>query len=99
MDSRSAIAELAAIYDAAVDRLRSDIVEYVRTGTLPPPERRRDGSYCYPELRVTFFGGESANGRSRAFGRLYEPGTYTTTVTRPDLFAGYLTEQDRKRVG
>ncbi len=93
MDSRSAIAELAAIYDAAVERLRSDIAEYVRTGAPPPPERRRDGSYCYPELRVSFFGGGSASGRSRAFGRLHQPGTYTTTVTRPDLFAGYLTEQ------
>jgi len=93
MDSRRVIAELAALYDAAVERLRSDIAEYVRSGVLPPPERRRDGSYCYPELRVNFAGGGAATDRSRAFGRLHQPGIYATTVTQPDLFAGYLAEQ------
>ena len=71
MDSRSVIAELTAIYDAAVERLRADIADFVRTGILPPPERRRDGSYCYPELRIGFSGGGRAADRSRAFGRLH----------------------------
>ncbi|HWK41171.1 MAG TPA: AMP nucleosidase [Croceibacterium sp.] len=93
MDSHSAIAQLIAIYDTAVDRLRADIAEYVRTGAPPPPERRHDGSYCYPELRVAFAGGGPAIERSRAFGRLHQPGVYATTVTRPDLFADYLAEQ------
>ena len=57
MDSSTVIAELAAIYEAAVDRLRSDIAAYAKDGTQPPPERRKDGSYCYPELRVRYFGG------------------------------------------
>src|SRR5690606_34663501 len=48
---------------------------------------------CYPELRVHFAGGGEASHRSRAFGRLHEPGTYVTTVTRPDLYADYLAEQ------
>ena len=93
MDSRSVIAELTAIYDAAVERLRADIADFVRTGILPPPERRRDGSYCYPELRIGFSGGGRAADRSRAFGRLHQPGVYATTVTRPELFADYLAEQ------
>ena len=57
MDSTTVINELAALYDAAVERLRADIGEYVRSGTPPPPERRTDGSYCYPELRVRYAGG------------------------------------------
>ena len=93
MDSRTAIAELTAIYDAALDRLRADIADYARTGEAPPAQRRHDGSYCYPELRVRFSGGGGASDRSRAFGRLHLPGTYATTVTRPELFADYLAEQ------
>ena len=42
------IAELSRIYDAAVACLRDDIAANAADGTLPPPERRRDGSYCYP---------------------------------------------------
>src|SRR3546814_6859950 len=42
MDSRTVIAELTALYDTAVERLRADIAEYVRTGTPPPPERRSE---------------------------------------------------------
>ncbi|MGX7895581.1 AMP nucleosidase [Tsuneonella sp. HG222] len=93
MDSKTVIAELSAIYDAAIERLRSDIAAYVTEGTQPPPERRSDGSYCYPEVRVRYFGGTPANDRTRAFGRLHEAGTYSTTVTRPEHFEGYLTEQ------
>ena len=94
MTSRETLAQLTALYDAAVARLRADIAEFVRSGTVPSPERRHDGSYCYPELLVHFAGGGSeASHRSRAFGRLHLPGTYATTVTRPELYAGYLGEQ------
>jgi AMP nucleosidase len=93
MDSATVISELAAVYDAAVERLRADVAAYVKDGTQPAPERRSDGSYCYPELRVRYFGGGPASDRTRAFGRLHEPGTYATTVTRPELFSGYLAEQ------
>ncbi len=93
MDSRTIIAELTAIYDAAVERLRGDIAAFARTRETPPAERRHDGSYCYPELRVRFHGGSSSGDRSRAFARLHRAGTYATTVTRPGLYADYLTEQ------
>jgi AMP nucleosidase len=93
MDSRTIIAELCAIYDAAVERLRADIAEYASSGATPAAERRHDGSYCYPELRVRFSGGSFTGDRTRAFGRLHLPGTYATTVTRPELFADYLAEQ------
>jgi AMP nucleosidase len=93
MDSRTIIAELAAIYDASVERLRSDIAEYARSGVVPPSECRHDGSYAYPELRVRFSGGSFTGDRTRAFGRLHLPGTYATTITQPELFADYLAEQ------
>ena len=85
--------KLQSIYDAAVERLRGDVMAFGRDRSLPAPERRKDGSYTYPELRLRFRGGDQPEDRSRAFGRLNAPGLYTTTVTRPALFRDYLTEQ------
>ena len=87
------IAELHRLYDAAVATLRADILAFASAGTLPPEERRRDGSYCYPELRIHFHGEPRTESTGRAFGRLSQRGTYACTVTRPALFADYLTEQ------
>ena len=84
---------LEKIYDAAVERLREDVIAFGRERELPAPERRHDGSYAYPELRLRFRGGDQPADRNRAFGRLNAPGLYTTTVTRPELFRDYLREQ------
>ena len=87
------IAELSRIFDAAVACLRADIAAFATQGTLPPPERRHDGSYCYPELRLHFDGQTLGDHSARSFGRLIERGTYACTVTRPALFEDYLAEQ------
>ena len=94
MDSPAAIiAEIARIYDEAVASLKGDILAFAASGTLPPPSRQHDGSWCYPELRIRYDGHERQPEIARAFGRLSLGGTYATTVTRPHLFADYLTEQ------
>lgn len=94
MDSpQTVIAELTRLYDATCGTLRADILAYAASGKPPTAKRRTDGSYCYPELRLTYRGGKQPADRSRAFGRLTVPGTYATTVTRPALFADYLAEQ------
>ena len=85
--------ELTEIYDASVERLRKDIEAYLADGTVPSPSRRKDGSYAYPELRVHFDGGPAREVHSRAFGRLHQAGHYAATITQPQLFADYLTEQ------
>ena len=87
------IDKLQTLYDASIDRLREDVIAFGRDRSVPAPERRTDGSYTYPELRLRFRGGEQPEDRSRAFGRLNAAGLYTTTVTRPGLFRDYLTEQ------
>ncbi|WP_292962686.1 AMP nucleosidase [Novosphingobium sp. UBA1939] len=87
------ITELSRIFDAAVARLRADIAAFATQGTPPPPERRHDGSYCYPELRIHFDGQTLGDHSTRSFGRLIERGTYACTVTRPALFEDYLAEQ------
>lgn len=85
--------QIETIYDAAVALLRADIAAFATDGTPPPPERRRDGSYCYPELRIHYQGSAHPGQPPRAYGRLNAHGTYATTVTRPALFGDYLTEQ------
>ena len=87
------IAQLTQIYDEAVAVLRADVAAYAADGTVPPPERRRDSAWCYPELRIHYAGREHRPDVTRSFGRLARGGTYATTVTRPALFADYLSEQ------
>ncbi|WP_338445643.1 AMP nucleosidase [Pelagerythrobacter marensis] len=89
------IEDLIRLYGESVDRLRADIVAFAREGTLPKPEKRSDGSYAYPEIRLRFRGGTRPADSSRAYGRLNAPGIYASTVTRPRLFADYLAEQLR----
>ena len=85
--------QLQKHYDDAVATLRADVIEFGKNGTIPPERKRQDGSYAYPQLTLHYSGVGDPKDRSRAFGRLELPGTYTTTITRPDLFARYLGEQ------
>ena len=93
MNIDTVLASLTELYDASVERLRSDINAFLADGTLPSPSRRGDGSYAYPELRVHFEGVSAPEIQSRAYGRLHQPGLYVTTVTNPELFGDYLREQ------
>lgn len=85
--------QLQQVYDEAVTTLRDDVIAFGRDGTVPPQRKREDGSYAYPELTLHYSGKCEIKDRSRAFGRLEVPGAYTTTITRPDLFTRFLTEQ------
>ncbi len=87
------IAELVRVYETAVSTLRSDIAAFAADGTLPPPTRRENREWCYPELRVRYQGEETRPDLARAFGRLAHPGEFSTTITRPALFSPYLAEQ------
>ncbi|WP_267878683.1 AMP nucleosidase [Porphyrobacter sp. AAP82] len=93
IDIPAILAELMHHYDDAVRTLRDDVIAFGKNGTLPAPSRRADGSYAYPQITLHYAGVGESRDRSRAFGRLEAPGTYSTTVTRPDRFASYLTEQ------
>jgi AMP nucleosidase len=87
------IAELVRVYETAVATLQSDIANFAADGTLPPASRRAEKAWCYPEIRVHYAGRETRPDLARAFGRLSHEGTYATTVTRPAVFASYLSEQ------
>ncbi|MEL6238531.1 MAG: AMP nucleosidase [Pseudomonadota bacterium] len=95
IDIPSILEQLQSHYAEAVADLRTDVIAFGREGAVPPQRKRVDGSYAYPQITLHYAGtsGGDLTDRSRAFGRLEQPGTYTTTITRPDLFAPYLTEQ------
>ncbi|SEM45128.1 AMP nucleosidase [Sphingomonas gellani] len=88
------VAELNRLYRASVERLQTALTAYATEGRRPDPQARHDGSFAYPEILLTYRGGEDARPvPARSFGRLSTPGTYRISVTKPDLFADYLTEQ------
>lgn len=87
------VAELDRLYSASVARLQAALDQYLRDGTPPPSASRHDGSFAYPEIRLTYRGGADRPAPMRSFGRLVDPGRYAISVTKPAMFAGYLTEQ------
>ncbi len=91
------VSELDRLYRASVERLQAALTAYLRDGTRPGADDRAQGAFAYPEIRLTYRGGD-AEGPSRptplrSFGRLVTPGDYRISVTKPALFADYLTEQ------
>ena len=87
-----ALDALQAHYDASIAALRADIIAFAENGTLPAESARKD-RYTYPRLLLHYDGSEPKDSQSRAFGRLGTEGTYSTTVTRPQLFRAYLRAQ------
>ncbi|WP_287980067.1 AMP nucleosidase [Sphingomonas sp.] len=87
------VSELERLYRASVDRLQAALNAYLTDGTPPSPESRHDGSFAYPVIRLHYAGNLNRPTPARSFGRLVSPGTYTISVTKPGLFADYLTEQ------
>lgn len=87
------VAELDRLYTASVERLRAALDRYLSDGTPPSSSARIDGSFAYPEIRLTYRGGIGAPTPLRAYGRLTTPGEYRISVTKPAMFADYLAEQ------
>jgi AMP nucleosidase len=85
--------ELVAIYDESVSNLREALSSYVSDRVAPTAEARAEGCFAYPELRVDYRGAPPRSSPARAFARLNQPGTYATSIARPDLFRDYLIDQ------
>ncbi|MEK2484901.1 AMP nucleosidase [Providencia stuartii] len=85
--------KLSLLYTNAIDSLRSAIAAYVTDGQLPDADARKKGLFAYPELCVEWHGQIDHCVKTRAYARFVKPGQYRITVTQPDLFRQYLTEQ------
>ncbi|RLJ52001.1 AMP nucleosidase [Litoreibacter meonggei] len=84
---KAAVQRLCEIYEVAT----SFLIERFRDSLEgnPPAERYRA---FYPEIRITTQSFAKIDSRL-SFGHVAQPGTYSTTVTRPDLFQYYLEQQ------
>jgi AMP nucleosidase len=88
-DARAAVDRLQALYGTAVAFLRDRFTETLKGGR--PAARFRA---FYPEIRITTSSFDLVDSRL-SFGYVGAPGTYSTTITRPDLFENYLVQQVR----
>ena len=86
-DAALAVDRLQELYTQATDFLAAQFQATISTGH--PGHRVR--AY-YPEIRLTVTSFDKVDSRL-AFGHVSAPGTYATTVTRPDLFRNYLIQQ------
>jgi AMP nucleosidase len=86
-DPEAAVDRLEAIYAASTDFLTRHFSETVRANR---PEGRVRA--FYPEIRLTTTTYAKTDSRL-SFGHVAGPGTYSTTITRPDLFRNYLVQQ------
>jgi len=86
-DAEAAVDRLEQLYDESVDFL---VTEFRRTLEGHRPDARVRA--YYPEVRITSDSHKAGDARM-SFGHLPVPGTYTATITRPDLFRNYLIQQ------
>ncbi|WP_127902142.1 AMP nucleosidase [Solirhodobacter olei] len=85
--ARAAVDRLEELYEDATRFLSKHFGEII--GGVRPAARYRA---FYPEIRLTVTSFLKADNRL-SFGHVTQPGTYSTTVTRPDLFRNYLEQQ------
>jgi AMP nucleosidase len=86
-DARAAVDRLCALYNTSTEFLCKHFSDTL-AGNRPKGRVRA----FYPEIRITTTSYAQADTRL-SFGHVSEPGTYATTVTRPDLFRYYLEQQ------
>ncbi|MCA0273966.1 MAG: AMP nucleosidase [Proteobacteria bacterium] len=87
MDAEAAVSRLEALYAQATSFLVGCFSRTLR-GERPTTRVRA----FYPEVRITTTSHAKADSRL-SFGHLAVPGTYSATITRPDLFRHYLVQQ------
>lgn len=86
-DPKAAVERLCEIYTAATEFLTERFRDSLEG--VPPQERYRA---FYPEIRIVTQSFAKIDSRL-SFGHVAGPGTYATTITRPDLFEYYLRDQ------
>ncbi|WP_224816768.1 AMP nucleosidase [Hasllibacter sp. MH4015] len=87
-DAAGAVAHLQKLYTEASEFLCTRFAETLTSGA--PVGTRYRAFYPEIRLRTTSFAGVDSR---LSFGHVSEPGTYATTITRPDLFENYLIQQ------
>ncbi len=92
-----AVDRLAVLHDAALAAQRRALDAFVRHKTVPDAAAR--AAFRYPELRVIYEPQGSIPVSARAYAKFQRPGVYATTITQPEAFRPYLTDQLRHLIG
>ncbi len=88
-DAEAALGRIAAIYEQSVSAIRDAFAAFVERGEAPAEPLRAN----YPYLGIDVATADLDVDKPIAYGALFDPGVYGTTLTRPDLFAAYYREQ------
>jgi AMP nucleosidase len=86
-DAQAALAQVQAIYRSSVEHLRAALQRFVAG-----EDNGQHVRACYPFVRVRTSTVARADSRL-SYGFVAGPGSFETTLTRPDLFGSYLLEQ------
>lgn len=90
-DAKKACAAVAAIYDEQVAYLRKQFDGF-SSGKIP--KKKVQGFYPYIKIKVTEASFKKLKSDTRhSYGFVSKPGSYETTLTRPDIFCGYYCKQ------
>ena len=92
-EAAAIVARLETEYRQSVEALRGALKAFLKGGPPPDPSLRAERAFAYPELRLTYGQAAPAPRLARSYARFSAPGVYGATITRPDLFRDYLTEQ------
>jgi len=95
------VQQLKDLYATSVANLQQDLHAYLDHRQRPSRAARDEGRYAYPRLTVVWKGIPDSEDEAaildnrhpqvnRAFARFSRPGTYTSSITRPDLFGSFI---------
>ncbi|MFS4438200.1 AMP nucleosidase [Paracoccaceae bacterium GXU_MW_L88] len=88
-DPEAAVARLIALYETSTGFLQNAFEDVLKAGDADARYRA-----YYPQIGLTTVSFSHIDSRL-AFGHVSQPGSYTATITRPDLFKAYLEQQIR----
>jgi AMP nucleosidase len=90
-DADAAVERIRAIYQYGADTMRRVHDQIAQGGA----DRLAAGAgdLRYPYVAITVGPSEVNTTTRRSYGSLHDPGSYATTLTRPDLFSDYFREQ------
>lgn len=97
-DPDAALEQVRLIYDAAIGHLREALQAFIAGENFTGDDGHlRRVRACYPFVRIQTSTVSRARGADKrlSYGFVAGPGHYETTLSRPDLFAGYYREQFR----
>jgi AMP nucleosidase len=92
-EAAAVVARLDTEYRRATGALRAALQTFMRGGGPPDPTLRGERAFTYPELRIAYQPTRAPPRLARSYARFSQPGVYGVTITRPQLFESYLTEQ------